>query len=228
MPGVRRFAGGKGGARVNRSVFGAGVSRLRGVGFLLATGGLLAMPTAYAATGTARLSGHAHAVSAPVPGARIDDVAHLSGGYRPTGTITFALYGPFSSPAKVVCNGPDLYTGPPVPVSGDGDYASAGVTSPAPGLTSGSPLQRGREQQPGLPEPAVIRARPSPSPRATATGESAGPERAAPQPLLGTGRTPRLQRQRPLLSQPGRPPSVVTRRSPNPGPTRRETDVPNP
>ncbi|HEX2054381.1 MAG TPA: Ig-like domain repeat protein [Actinomycetota bacterium] len=58
----------------------------------------------------------------------ITDTATLAGGFNPTGTITFTLFGP-NNPE---CDGPPLFTST-VPVNGNGDYTSAPFTPTAPG-----------------------------------------------------------------------------------------------
>jgi uncharacterized repeat protein (TIGR01451 family) len=70
--------------------------------------------------------------SGPVlPGNPISDVAHLSGGTSPTGTITFTAYGP-SDPT---CSATPVYTSSAVPVNGNGDYTSSPPFTPtAPGI----------------------------------------------------------------------------------------------
>ena len=57
-----------------------------------------------------------HVARAPQP---INDIAHLSDGFSPTGTITFSLYGPDSP----TCSGDPLSTSS-VTVHGNGDYNS--------------------------------------------------------------------------------------------------------
>ena len=57
------------------------------------------------------------------------DIAHLSGGIDPSGTITFALFGP-DEPS---CSRPPVFTAT-VPVTGDGDYRSASFITPQPGI----------------------------------------------------------------------------------------------
>jgi hypothetical protein len=54
-------------------------------------------------------------------GGKVYDTATISGGYSPSGTVTFKLYGP----ASAGCTGIPLYTSPPVTVTGDGAYESA-------------------------------------------------------------------------------------------------------
>ncbi|MCI0345696.1 MAG: DUF11 domain-containing protein, partial [Chloroflexi bacterium] len=51
-------------------------------------------------------------------GAEIDDSADLSGGFNPTGTITFRAYGPDDA----TCAGAPAFTSNPVAVSGNGTY----------------------------------------------------------------------------------------------------------
>jgi len=65
--------------------------------------------------------------SVPV-GGQINDTATLSGGFNPTGTITFRLYGP----GDVTCAGPPLFSNT-VPVAGNGSYNSANFTTTQPG-----------------------------------------------------------------------------------------------
>jgi uncharacterized repeat protein (TIGR01451 family) len=57
-------------------------------------------------------------------GAAIHDIATLSGGFNPGGTITFSLYGPSAKPD---CSGDPVYTNT-VDVSGNGDYNSGDFT----------------------------------------------------------------------------------------------------
>jgi uncharacterized repeat protein (TIGR01451 family) len=67
--------------------------------------------------------------SGPVQmGATINDVAHLSGGFSPTGSITFDLYGPDDTN----CSGPVAFSHT-VSVNGNGDYASGNYTTTAAG-----------------------------------------------------------------------------------------------
>jgi hypothetical protein len=61
-------------------------------------------------------------------GQPIDDVATLSGGNKPSGTITWTVY----SASDKWCSKP-LYTTASVPVNGDGNYTSPGYTPAAPG-----------------------------------------------------------------------------------------------
>ena len=61
-------------------------------------------------------------------GTEIRDVATLSGGFAPTGTITFRLFGPDDE----LCAGPPVFTSV-VPVNGNGDYTSGPFTPPEPG-----------------------------------------------------------------------------------------------
>jgi hypothetical protein len=60
-------------------------------------------------------------------GRSINDVATLTGGYSPTGTITFDLYGPDDTS----CTTPIAMSG--ATVTGDGTYTSASYTATAPG-----------------------------------------------------------------------------------------------
>ena len=57
-------------------------------------------------------------------GDAVHDIATLSGGLNPTGTITFNLYGPSASPD---CSGNPVYTNT-VTVNGNGDYNSGDFT----------------------------------------------------------------------------------------------------
>jgi hypothetical protein len=59
----------------------------------------------------------------------ISDTATLSGGVAPTGTITFTLFGPNNA----TCTGAPAFTSAPVPVAGNGIYASGPFTPTAPG-----------------------------------------------------------------------------------------------
>jgi len=63
-----------------------------------------------------------------VVGGNISDTAHLSGGFNPTGTITFNLYGPDDA----TCSGPTAFSAS-VPVSGNGDYVSGNFQTAAAG-----------------------------------------------------------------------------------------------
>jgi fimbrial isopeptide formation D2 family protein/uncharacterized repeat protein (TIGR01451 family) len=62
-------------------------------------------------------------------GGALTDTAHLTGGFNPTGTITFKLYGPNDAN----CSGQVAFTST-VPVSGNGDYTSASFTPTAIGI----------------------------------------------------------------------------------------------
>ncbi|HEX2046982.1 MAG TPA: hypothetical protein VHF27_04400 [Acidimicrobiales bacterium] len=67
--------------------------------------------------------------SPPVPvGGQITDTATLSGGVNPTGTITFALFGPDNP----TCTGTPAFTST-VPVNGNGNYTSGAHTVTAAG-----------------------------------------------------------------------------------------------
>jgi uncharacterized repeat protein (TIGR01451 family) len=57
-------------------------------------------------------------------GGQIHDTATLAGGFNPTGSITFTLYGPDNA----TCAGPAIFTSV-VPVNGNGDYVSANFTT---------------------------------------------------------------------------------------------------
>src|SRR5439155_256539 len=60
-------------------------------------------------------------------GGRISDVAHLSGGVNPTGTITFHLYGPDDASCAT-----SVFTATAT-VSGNGNYSSGNFTTSAAG-----------------------------------------------------------------------------------------------
>ncbi|MDQ1442176.1 MAG: hypothetical protein QOG97_2404 [Acidimicrobiaceae bacterium] len=62
-------------------------------------------------------------------GGSISDAAVLSGGFNPTGTITFKVFGP-SNPT---CTGTGAFTSAPVTVAGNGTYASGPFTPSAAG-----------------------------------------------------------------------------------------------
>ena len=62
------------------------------------------------------------APSSAFVGNTINDVAHLTGGFNPTGTITFRLYGPDDP----TCSGAAISTSTRT-VAGNGDYLSAGA-----------------------------------------------------------------------------------------------------
>jgi hypothetical protein len=68
------------------------------------------------------------ASASPGVGAPIHDVAHLSGGLAPFGTITFSLFGP----DDLTCSRAPAFT-TTVAVNGNGDYVSAPFTAPSPG-----------------------------------------------------------------------------------------------
>jgi len=61
-------------------------------------------------------------------GGGVHDVANLSGGYNPTGTITFSLYGPNNA----TCSGSPVFT-TQSSVSGNGGYTSSSFTPTAGG-----------------------------------------------------------------------------------------------
>jgi uncharacterized repeat protein (TIGR01451 family) len=63
-----------------------------------------------------------------VVGGNISDTAHLAGGFNPTGTITFNLYGPDDA----TCTGVTAFS-VTVPVSGNGDYQSGDFLTANPG-----------------------------------------------------------------------------------------------
>ncbi|MDQ6726001.1 MAG: Ig-like domain repeat protein, partial [Actinomycetota bacterium] len=62
-------------------------------------------------------------------GGQISDTAFLSGGFNPTGTVTFTLFGPDNAN----CSGPPVFTST-VPVNGTGGVTSAAFTTPAAGV----------------------------------------------------------------------------------------------
>ena len=63
-----------------------------------------------------------------VLGGSAQDTATLSGGYDPTGTITFYAY--YSSTSTPSCSGTPVFTSSPVTVDGNGDYLS-GLFTPS-------------------------------------------------------------------------------------------------
>ena len=67
----------------------------------------------------------ATAASSETIGASVHDVATLSGGLNPTGSIVFNLYGPSSTPN---CSGPAVYTATVAVNHGNGDYDSGNFT----------------------------------------------------------------------------------------------------
>ena len=68
--------------------------------------------------------------SAPVTiGGAISDSAVLAGGFNPTGTITFTVFGP----ANPTCTGIPAFTSAPVTVAGNGTYSSGPFFPIAPG-----------------------------------------------------------------------------------------------
>ncbi|MEO7761552.1 MAG: choice-of-anchor D domain-containing protein [Casimicrobiaceae bacterium] len=62
--------------------------------------------------------------SGAVVGANLSDSGKLSGGFSPTGTINFTLYGPNDG----TCSGPPAFTSAPVNVNGNGTYQSTAFT----------------------------------------------------------------------------------------------------
>jgi hypothetical protein len=67
-------------------------------------------------------------------GTTVNDTATLSGGYKPTGFITFALSGPFAPGATPDCSGP-FASVENVTVNGNGSYTTAiGQTPDQPGI----------------------------------------------------------------------------------------------
>ncbi|HJV08680.1 MAG TPA: PQQ-binding-like beta-propeller repeat protein, partial [Acidimicrobiales bacterium] len=75
----------------------------------------------------ATLSISTQASAGNLVGAPVRDVATVSGGFNPTGTLTFRLYGPDDA----TCSGSSLTTS--VAVAGNGSYPSAYLTPAAPG-----------------------------------------------------------------------------------------------
>ncbi len=62
-------------------------------------------------------------------GGTVSDTGHLSGGFNPTGTTTFRLYGP----ANTTCAGAALFTSSVSVNAGNGDYVSGGFKPTVPG-----------------------------------------------------------------------------------------------
>ncbi|MCA1656124.1 MAG: Ig-like domain-containing protein [Actinobacteria bacterium] len=62
------------------------------------------------------------------PGGQVHDTATLAGGFNPTGTITFRLYGPNDA----TCSAPAVFTDTKT-VTGNGSYLSADFTTVTPG-----------------------------------------------------------------------------------------------
>jgi hypothetical protein len=77
-------------------------------------------------------------------GMPVYDIAHLSGGIDPSGTITFTLFGP----GEPNCVGPPVFTATAA-VTGNGEYRSASFVAPQPGTYrwvvtySGDAMNRG-------------------------------------------------------------------------------------
>ncbi|TMD32221.1 MAG: DUF11 domain-containing protein [Chloroflexi bacterium] len=69
------------------------------------------------------------ATEGSIIGGKVKDVAHLSGGFNPTGSITFNLYGPGDD----LCVKSAIFTDE-VAVNGNGDYTSAEFTVQAAGV----------------------------------------------------------------------------------------------
>ena len=63
-----------------------------------------------------------------IVGGTISDTAHVSGGFVPSGTLTFRLYGP----SKPTCQGTPFST-VSVSVHGNGDYATSNIAAPVAG-----------------------------------------------------------------------------------------------
>ena len=79
-------------------------------------------------------------------GGSISDTATLAGGFNPTGTITFQLYGPNDA----TCTNRPIFTTTKA-VNGNGSYTSAAFTPTLVGhLPLGRQLRRRRQQQRGL------------------------------------------------------------------------------
>ncbi|MFN2608074.1 MAG: Ig-like domain repeat protein [Acidimicrobiales bacterium] len=68
------------------------------------------------------------ASGAVTPGGQVHDTATLAGGFNPTGTVTFTLYGP----GDTTCAGTAVFS-QSVPVAGNGSYDSPAFTAVAPG-----------------------------------------------------------------------------------------------
>src|SRR5207302_8584515 len=64
-----------------------------------------------------------------VVGGNINDTGTLSGGFNPTGTITFTLFGPNNG----TCAGAPIFTSS-VAVAGNGSYPSSSFTTTAAGV----------------------------------------------------------------------------------------------
>ena len=64
------------------------------------------------------------ASSAVTLGGNVSDQATLAGGFNPTGTITFTLYGPDDA----TCGGAPVFTSAAIPVAGNGTYNSGNFT----------------------------------------------------------------------------------------------------
>jgi hypothetical protein len=62
-------------------------------------------------------------------GMPVYDIAHLSGGIDPSGTITFTLFGP----GEPTCTGAPVFSASAA-VTGNGEYRSASFTAPQPGI----------------------------------------------------------------------------------------------
>ncbi len=62
-------------------------------------------------------------------GGALADTATLSGGHSPGGAVTFSAYGPDDP----TCSGPPVWTSSPVPVTGEGTYASPSFIPASPG-----------------------------------------------------------------------------------------------
>ncbi len=66
--------------------------------------------------------------TAAANGGALSDTAHVSGGNHPTGSLTFALFGPNDA----TCTNPSI-GGEILTLDGDGDYTTDAIVAPAPG-----------------------------------------------------------------------------------------------
>src|SRR5262249_14049637 len=80
-------------------------------------------------------------------GGNINDVAHLTGGFSPTGTITYNLYGP----TDATCSASAIFS-TTTPVNGNNDYTSSNYTTAAAGTYHWRGSHRGdRNNKPPAP-----------------------------------------------------------------------------
>lgn len=103
-------------------------------------------------------------------GESFTDTATLAGGVAPTGTVTFAFYGP----ADTTCSGAPVFTSPSGSVNGDGPYTSAAYTPTATGTYRAIASYSGNATNAAVStacndsgESVVVSAVPSPSPSPT-------------------------------------------------------------